>query len=336
MDPLFPDEPRLIPVNQNETTPSRLTVEPDSRMAQTTRAPSRHDDDAPLISESERDNPPSDDAADDSPGKNSVFNNPLSFAGAVDGRIATLIIATIVMGICLSLLPDSLFQPLESSAEFVATLAGPWLMALATVGFIFLLVISTTPMGSRRIGSPTTPLYGRLNWTLLVLASGLGSGILTWSVAEPMFHMQMNPLINDVDTGARAAAANALAITWLHWGFHYWATVGIMALVFSMVLNKTSRQPSAHLVALLAALLVTALAASVIIATRNVLPAIYTQALEVGLINGGLIDVRGSLTAGPATLTLAVIGCAFAALLLAVAPRLSGLKTAAWVSVDHH
>jgi choline/glycine/proline betaine transport protein len=59
----------------------------------------------------------------------------------------------------------------------------------------------------------------------MLFAAGMGIGLMFWSVAEPVLHLQDPP-------GAVAmtpeAAQRALDLTFLHWGFHVW---GIYALV---------------------------------------------------------------------------------------------------------
>jgi len=70
----------------------------------------------------------------------------------------------------------------------------------------------------------------------MLFSAGMGIGLMFWSVAEPMWHMNTgggNLFATAGGTGAEAtgaAAQAALATTFFHWGFHPWAIYGLVAL----------------------------------------------------------------------------------------------------------
>ncbi|MFT4960376.1 MAG: choline/glycine/proline betaine transport protein [Paracoccaceae bacterium] len=72
----------------------------------------------------------------------------------------------------------------------------------------------------------------------MLFSAGLGSGLIYWGVAEPMFHMQGNPFLTraGLEPGSVNAVVNAMTITNFHWGFHGWALyvlVGLSLAYFS-------------------------------------------------------------------------------------------------------
>jgi glycine betaine transporter len=58
----------------------------------------------------------------------------------------------------------------------------------------------------------------------------MGSGLLFWGVAEPIYHFMGPP---GMDGETPAAARQALVITNFHWGFHAWSIYGCCALVIA-------------------------------------------------------------------------------------------------------
>ncbi|MEM8861902.1 MAG: BCCT family transporter [Chloroflexota bacterium] len=55
-------------------------------------------------------------------------------------------------------------------------------------------------------------------------------GLVFWSVAEPIYHFQSNPLISETVAGTAEAKQSAMRLTFLHWGLHPWATYVVIGL----------------------------------------------------------------------------------------------------------
>src|SRR3546814_12323261 len=64
----------------------------------------------------------------------------------------------------------------------------------------------------------------------MVFAGGMGSGLLFWGVAEPVYHCEAPP---GMAGGTAQAAREAMVITNLHWGLHAWAIYGVCAMVIA-------------------------------------------------------------------------------------------------------
>ncbi len=68
------------------------------------------------------------------------------------------------------------------------------------------------------------PDFSTFSWIAMLFSAGLGSGLIYWGVAEPMFHMQGNPFADaaGIEPGTSDAAIKAVTVTIFHWGFHGW------------------------------------------------------------------------------------------------------------------
>jgi choline/glycine/proline betaine transport protein len=102
-----------------------------------------------------------------------------------------------------------------------------WFFILSVQGFLLLCVyLAASRFGRIRIGgADARPEFSSLSWFAMLFAAGMGIGLMFWSVAEPVLHLQDPP-------GAAAMTAEgarrAFELTFLHWGLHVW---GIYALV---------------------------------------------------------------------------------------------------------
>lgn len=102
-----------------------------------------------------------------------------------------------------------------------------WFLILSVQGFLLLCIyLAASRFGHIRIGGPDArPEFSSVSWFAMLFAAGMGIGLMFWSVAEPVLHLQNPP-------GAAAltpeGAQRALDLTFLHWGLHVW---GIYALV---------------------------------------------------------------------------------------------------------
>ena len=107
-----------------------------------------------------------------------------------------------------------------------------WMFMLACTGFVMLSVyFAVGPYGDIKLGhDDDEPEFSTGSWIAMLFAGGMGSGLLFWGVAEPMYHFYSPPGEEGLTT---QAARTAFAITNLHWGFHAWAIYGVCALVIA-------------------------------------------------------------------------------------------------------
>lgn len=107
-----------------------------------------------------------------------------------------------------------------------------WAWLFVCSSFLFLsLYMAFGPYGSIRLGKDDEePEFSTVSWIAMLFAGGMGSGLLLWGPAEPMYHYISPP---GMEGGTAEAARQALVITNLHWGFHAWSIYAICALVIA-------------------------------------------------------------------------------------------------------
>jgi len=107
-----------------------------------------------------------------------------------------------------------------------------WAWLLVCSGFLFLSIfLAFGPYGHIRLGADDEePEFATVSWIAMLFAGGMGSGLLLWGAAEPMYHWVSPP---GMEGETAEAARQALVITNLHWGFHAWAIYGVCAMVIA-------------------------------------------------------------------------------------------------------
>jgi len=97
--------------------------------------------------------------------------------------------------------------------------------------FVFWLLMSR--FGNVKLGKDDDePDFSTFSWICMLFSAGLGSGLIYWGVAEPMYHIQGNPFIDraGIPAGSVDAASTAIRITNFHWGLHGWALYVLVGL----------------------------------------------------------------------------------------------------------
>ena len=106
-------------------------------------------------------------------------------------------------------------------------------LVITSLILILSLVIAITPYGKIRLGDDK-PEFSRFTWLAMLFAAGMGSGLIFWGVAEPVFHL-------NAPTNLDNSKSYALAITNFHWGLHAWAIYAISGLSIAWFAYKKGR-----------------------------------------------------------------------------------------------
>ncbi|MFP4648771.1 MAG: BCCT family transporter [Halorhodospira sp.] len=94
---------------------------------------------------------------------------------------------------------------------------------------LFALFLMFSRFGDLKLGDDDRPPeFSYFAWFSMLFGAGMGIGLLFWSIAEPIWHFQDNPFIEEGET--KAAAETAMRLTYFHWGLHPWAIYSIVAL----------------------------------------------------------------------------------------------------------
>lgn len=81
-------------------------------------------------------------------------------------------------------------------------------------------------------GQDAEPEFTTIAWLAMLFSAGLGIGLLFYGVAEPIYHFGAPP-IDSIAPKTREAAVMGLNMTFLHWGFHPWASYSVVGLALA-------------------------------------------------------------------------------------------------------
>lgn len=111
---------------------------------------------------------------------------------------------------------------------------GGWYLYVSVFYLIVCLAVALWPKSGKVIlGKPgEKPEFSRFSWFSMMFGAGLGVGMLTYAVGEPVFHFQNNP---DVIKGTAEAMTEsnirpAFKWTLLHYGLTAWGIYGMVGL----------------------------------------------------------------------------------------------------------
>ncbi|MEP1965045.1 BCCT family transporter [Tateyamaria sp.] len=109
-----------------------------------------------------------------------------------------------------------------------------WYIWVVAFFIIVCLGLALWPAAGRmNLGQPgETPEFSNFSWFSMMFGAGIGVGMLTWAVAEPVSHFASNPeTIKGLTTGG-AADNVRMAYKWsfLHWGLGAWACYAVAGL----------------------------------------------------------------------------------------------------------
>jgi choline/glycine/proline betaine transport protein len=139
---------------------------------------------------------------------------------------AFLVVGFVVLG---AVWTDFARSSFAASQRFVSGAFGWWYMGLGTVLLALGVYLAIGPWRRIRLGGDDAkPEFGRASWMAMLFAAGMGTGLVFWSVAEPLTHFA-EPR-DGIEPRTAEAAREALRITFFHWGLNAWAIYLILGL----------------------------------------------------------------------------------------------------------
>jgi hypothetical protein len=129
--------------------------------------------------------------------------------------------------------PDSMTGAAQWLVNYSLTALDWYFLALCTAFLVIMGFMAFSKYGNIKLGADDDePEFSTGSWVAMLFAAGMGSGLLFWGVAEPIYHF-MTPPVGEGETAM--AARNAMVITNLHWGLHAWSIYGCCALVIAYI-----------------------------------------------------------------------------------------------------
>jgi len=121
-------------------------------------------------------------------------------------------------------------------------LFGAYWQVLLLLTFIIGLFLAIGRSGAVVLGGIKTPEISTFKWISIIMCTLLAGGGVFWAAAEPMAHFTSAPPLFGKAEGAQAAY-NALAQSFMHWGFLAWAILGSLTGIVFMYLHYEKGLP---------------------------------------------------------------------------------------------
>ncbi|WP_110706943.1 BCCT family transporter [Salinicola sp. CR57] len=137
------------------------------------------------------------------------------------------------------LMPDTAQAAYTSIKDFITQRLGWYYIATVNLVLLAAVVLILSPWGGIRLGrDDDRPEFKWFSWFAMLFSASVGTGLMFFSIAEPLTHMQGNPFqrMAGLEAGSLASGEQALQITLFHWGLHGWAIyilIGAMLGYFS-------------------------------------------------------------------------------------------------------
>ncbi|MFB9886212.1 BCCT family transporter [Balneatrix alpica] len=122
-------------------------------------------------------------------------------------------------------------------------LFGAYWQVLLLLTFVIGLLLALGRTGRVVLGGLPSPEMSTFKWTSVIMCTLLAGGGVFWAAAEPMAHFTSPPPLFGGDSGTLQAAHNALAQSFMHWGFLAWAILGSLTGIVLMYLHYEKGLP---------------------------------------------------------------------------------------------
>ena len=133
--------------------------------------------------------------------------------------------------------PEQAGSVLNTFNSFILSNFATWYIWTVALFVLICIALAIWPAaGKLNLGQPgDKPEFSNFSWFSMMFGAGIGVGMLTWAVAEPVYHFQNNPeVIKGITTGSSADNVR-MAYKWsfLHWGLGAWACYAIAGLALA-------------------------------------------------------------------------------------------------------
>ncbi len=133
--------------------------------------------------------------------------------------------------------PQEAGDALAAMNTFILGNFATWYVYVMASFILVCLGLAMWPAAGRmKLGQPDDmPEFSNFSWFSMMFGAGIGVGMLTWAVAEPIYHFRNNPEVIAGDATASGAdnVLNAFQWSFLHWGFSAWASYAIAGLALA-------------------------------------------------------------------------------------------------------
>lgn len=152
--------------------------------------------------------------------------------------------AFIIAFITLALFNQDLLKLLiDKSFAWSIAIFGPYWQVLMFSTFIVSLLLAFGRTGRTHLGDMDKPEIDTFRWMAIVLCTLLAGGGVFWAAAEPIAHFLSPPPLHQAQSNVQLKAVNALAQSFMHWGFLAWTILGSLSTIVYMHLHYNKGLP---------------------------------------------------------------------------------------------
>ncbi|MGO1820279.1 MAG: BCCT family transporter, partial [Senegalia sp. (in: firmicutes)] len=163
-------------------------------------------------------------------------NNWEGYGFDIHPQVTVFSVIFLAIFISLTLMfPDRAENVFNATLNGITNNAGWFLIASANIFVIAAIIFAFGKYGNLKIGgAEAKPEFTKFGWYAMLLSAGMGIGLLFWSVAEPISHLNSpSPLFGDLPANSPQAVQAAMATTFFHWGIHPWAIYSLVGLALA-------------------------------------------------------------------------------------------------------
>ncbi|WP_099864440.1 BCCT family transporter [Pararhizobium haloflavum] len=144
----------------------------------------------------------------------------------------------LVFLLALVIAPEAIGNAFEAGRTWVVTNLGWFFILGVNVWLFFLLWVAISRYGAIRLGGQDAkPAYDNLSWFTMLFAGGIGTILMFWGVAEPIYHFSSPPHA-DVTPFSVEAAEEAMGFSLYHLGLHTWTIFTLPGLAFAYFIYR--------------------------------------------------------------------------------------------------
>lgn len=140
--------------------------------------------------------------------------------------------------------PEQSGAVLNGINKFILSSFGTWYIWTVTLFVLICIGLAIWPTAGRlKLGhGDDKPEFSNFSWFSMMFGAGIGVGMLTWAVAEPVYHFNNNPDVIQGFTEGGTAGNIRMAYKWsfLHWGLGAWACYAIAGLALAFFSYRRS------------------------------------------------------------------------------------------------
>ncbi|MEM9734148.1 MAG: BCCT family transporter [Pseudomonadota bacterium] len=151
-------------------------------------------------------------------------------------QIVTITSKLLILGLVIWAIafPEQSGAVLNGINKFILSSFGAWYIWTVTLFVLICIALAIWPTAGRlKLGLPgEVPEFSNFSWFSMMFGAGIGVGMLTWAVAEPVYHFQNNPevIMGLTNGGTEDNVRMAYKWSFLHWGLGAWACYAIAGL----------------------------------------------------------------------------------------------------------